>query len=716
MTSYTTDVPTGVIDAGQDFNYAFWPANTIVTLGNVPWNADYRDVALFDTHRDLNDYLNRNGGSSSITIPQMSYARFGQPINIPIPFNQANKFNYILVAQFPHNDDGKYFAYFITHVEHVAPHTTRIYVQLDVWQTFYRSVQFGRAYVERGHVGIANEKALDNNGRDYLTTPEGLDLGGEYVIARSEQTELGENAEAHNAASVIVVSSVSLTRSGGDVNNPVLKSASGTTINRVPNGADVYYFENSSDFNSFLMSMTDKPWITQGIMAAYMIPRIARSSIQGVDAGLQVGKAILVSGYPAFRKLEVMKNVQGIISSSIPGRYKNLKKFQTYPYCFIEGTLHNATPLVMKPECLPDFKIKPHLEMQLAQMFTPPNPRLMLFPKNYNTQSIQSESANPEIANGEWLDFATGISNFPQISVVNNMYANYLATNKHAIEYQHRTADWAQSRVMAGANMQAGQASAAIGMNREMNRLSVNAVNSSTTLANQTAGYNALASGVSGAISQGSQGFARGGAGGAAGGVAGAVIGSAVGYGIQVNQNVQSASIQNQLSTGRTGATNDQAAYMRDTNLQFAEMASQGDYANAIAGINAKVQDAAMIQPTISGQSGGDAFNFSIQNGYQFVTKLKMIDSNTMTMIGEFWLRYGYAINRFYNINSNLMVMSKFTYWKVKELYLTSSFCPESFRQTIRGIFEKGVTVWKDADDIARARIDLNEPLKGIKL
>ena len=58
--------------------------------------------------------------------------------------------------------------------------------------------------------------------------------------------------------------------------------------------------------------------------------------------------------------------------------------------------------------------------------------------------------------------------------------------------------------------------------------------------------------------------------------------------------------------------------------------------------------------------------------------------------------------------------MSKFTYWKMHELYVRSAKCPEEFRLTIKGIFEKGVTVWKSPDDIGVVDYFDNEPLSGI--
>ena len=63
----------------------------------------------------------------------------------------------------------------------MAPNTTEITVQLDVWQSYMHEWEITRCYVERSHLGIAAEEAWTDNGRRYLTAPEGLDTGAEYM-------------------------------------------------------------------------------------------------------------------------------------------------------------------------------------------------------------------------------------------------------------------------------------------------------------------------------------------------------------------------------------------------------------------------------------------------------------------------------------------------------------------------------------------------------
>ena len=202
------------------------------------------------------------------------------------------------------------------------------------------------------------------------------------------------------------------------------------------------------------------------------------------------------------------------------------------------------------------------------------------------------------------------------------------------------------------------------------------------------------------------------------GGVLGAAIGIGTGIAdtaINMNQTTQQTGINNALAASQNASRVSNAGYMRDTNRDYADFAARGDYANQIGAINAKVQDAALIQPTTSGQVGGEAFTLVAAN-WSVNAKVKRISPNAVEAIGEYWLRYGYAINRFAKMPRSFMVMSKFTYWKLRETYIRASAMPESFKQTLRGIFEKGVTVWTNPDDIGKIDIADNAPLQGISL
>ena len=169
----------------------------------------------------------------------------------------------------------------------------------------------------------------------------------------------------------------------------------------------------------------------------------------------------------------------------------------------------------------------------------------------------------------------------------------------------------------------------------------------------------------------------------------------------------------NAYALAQTNLGNQQTMQLADMNKDLSMAVMKGDYENVIAGINAQVQQTQTVPPTTSGALGGDSFNLA--NGIMGVlVRFRQISPAAMTAIGEVWLRYGYYVQRFIRMPQTLVCMSNFTYWKVHEMYIRSSTCPEEYRLTIKGIFESGVTVWTDPEKIGVTDYGDNTPLPGI--
>lgn len=727
--------------AGLDFDYSVWTAGTVLNLVNVPWNNDYRDVVRFADRNALNAYIDSIAPSGT-KIENMTYAKPGQDIFIGIPYNRVNRYNYLRASNplMPITDDiQKDFYYFILECEYVNPTTTRIRVQLDLWQTYIYDVQFGNCYVERGHIGIANSNAFNNYGRDYLTVPEGLDIGGEYlqVMRRSETVMLnaslpfgGETAAKYG--DVIVVSATDLDADPGSVDDPKLESASGSMINGMPSGANFYYFENIGDFEYKMLSLAAAPWITQGIISVTYTPSLARYAVLGnlPASGSKIDNVVIG---PALHAMQLdWRNTNDLVSQ-IPARYRSLKKFWTYPYMILEMTTWTGNPAILKPE----LWNSDHAYVMERMSLTPPNQRIEFYPRSYNVRSgitpqnlydlteaqIQSIAAiDSDFAaslhqtgddGGEYLDITVQIGNLPRLPVVNNMALNYLASNKNQIAFGYQNADWSQQRALAGAQAQYDIATGAIGTNTRAGDIAQGTNQAAMANTNRTLGAQALVNSISQGVSGVGSALTPGGAGGSA--ITGLSQGgaTAINAGIQTAANDANLGITNRNVRQNVANENRQASLVRDTNVDLARFAARGDYANDIAAINARVQDAKMIQPSVSGQFGGESLNIE-HNKLEFSLRWKLIDPAAMRVIGEYWLRFGYAIHSFINVPQDLKVMSKFTYWKMTQTYIRAANIPEGHKQAIRGILEKGFTNWSNPDDIGVIDIADNTPLGGI--
>ena len=714
-------IPTSVPTFGHGFNYMLWEPGTIVELCNVPWNSDYRDLVYGD--QAIADYIDAQ--TSKFVYTQMSYAPLNRPLRIDMPFNHAVDYNYVRVTNpaqpitwdnGTRNDVYNRAYYFIRDVVYHAPNTTELVLQLDVWATFQSQFDFGNCYIERGHVGVANEHRMRDFGREFLTVPEGLDLGGEYSITAMYEHILADNSE--NGYDILVWATTNILPgpyAWGTETAPQLETAVPCPAENVPNGATCAWFPYRDDFRTFMQQVSLAPWISQGIICIMIVPSLHRlpeeswfgTTISGDGWEYEVRTFGFDAELPPLNvelAVDWRDHIMDELPSELRSRYSHLDKFKVYPYSAVELTTYTGTPLVLKPECMNETD----MTVNIRQTFSLPSPRLVITPNRYN--AIDGGS------HGEFLDMATTISNFPTYSVVNDSYRAFIASNKNSVTYQHQSADWSQQRALTANALSFDQASSGIDMQNNLAAIQQRTNDASLGVSNRatldTANVNAITGVVGGAL------------GGVAGGPAGiglGLLGGAVqAGGTLVNANIatNAASHQNAITNNNihdtTNVRTGQSGYIRDTNKAYADFAARGDYANAIAGINAKVQDAKLLQPTTSGQLGGDAFNL-IAWRWAIHAKVKIVSSQALVAIGEFWLRYGYMVNRFHKPD-NLLPMTHFAYWKMRETYFDFAFIPEGYKQTIRGIFEKGVTVWRNPGDIGRIDLGINQPLEGVVL
>jgi hypothetical protein len=708
---------------GLSFNYSVWTPGTSVTLANVPWNQDYRDIVDY-TPAQLDTWINNQvSGQSAQTIDKLTFAKPNEPVRLNLPIAYVQQYNYLRAKNAAQplslSDQPTSYYYFITDVRYLAPNTTEVVLQLDVWSTYHSSLQFGQCYVDRGHIGIANESAFDDNGRSYLTIPEGIDIGNEYIISHEYKETLGQtnlNADGTDSRYRVVIASMTdLEADPGTITSPSLKTATGSRWENLPNGCNLYVCSSASMLNFVLELLTNSPWVTQGIVSVTAIPTMPESAFSSggtpittigggaFDAGSGEWMYKLIAGINPVTTYDMRPSWRGDILNNL-GRYANLKKFATSPYSMVEVTTYTGAPLMLKPECLPGND----MNISVRNHIVPPAPRTVIYPQSYNGNAGQTDDDG-----GEFLDAATGMFDFPTFSVVNNGAMSMMAANAHRIQYGYTNADWSQQKALRGNQVAYGQAGQRLNQLGADTSVNMRQIQSQRNMANMVSTMHmgqGIINGVVGGLSSAAMGNPIGGLASAASGTINA------GMTNTINQvgNDESANIATAAGMGHYQNAAQTAGYVMDTNKAYADYAAKGDYANEIAGINARVQDIQLTQPSTSGQIGGDAHLLATYNWGIWV-KIKTLQPAAMAVIGEYWLRYGYAVSRFVQPPANLMCMSKFTYWKMKETYLVGQL-PEAHKQAIRGILEKGVTVWADPSYIGFTDPADNAPLTGITL
>ena len=737
-------------DLPINFSYAKWTPNTRFKLCNVPWDMGYRDIVKWDKQAQQ-EYFNRLQG---IEFTNCTMSKYGLPVRLPVPFAQACQYNYLIATNDYDFDTPRSWYYFIQTCDYINANTTQLNIQLDVWQSFQHDIQLGNAYVERGHVGVANENAWKDWGKTYLDLPEGLDTGKCTVLTNELWKPLMGVVDGHNLKfGIIILSTTSLSVDSGTKDNPTIQSASGSFFESQANGTEVYYLDNPLDIGRFFDGGATSPWVTQGICGIFAVPSLPDRLTQwgakvtklfGKDAHF-IGNCwkMGASATDSSDRYDDIINIKDFRTMfHLPERYKYLKKFLTAPYAYVECSCLNGTVVTYEPEQIPSAD----LIIRESWNYAPPSPRLNFYARGYHAGNLGERQPLPNglglpIDTGEMLNASFGITNFPTFMAVNNGSALALANSAYTRQYAQQSADWGYQKTQMGINNAYAQAQLGTQYASAQNRLGTSNRNAMNAISNQSAqmgtdltlknlGFdnqmaqlNTIGSGVANAVGSAVTGNI--------GGVAGAVAGTAIGAWTNqqtYNNNVSTANQQlantqttnnastsqaNAYSLAQTNLSNQQTMQLADMNRQLAQATAQGDYENTIAGINAQVQQTQTVPPTTSGALGGDAFNLA--NGLIGVmVRFRQISPAAMQAIGEVWLRYGYYVQRFMKLPENLMTMSNFTYWKLHELYVRSSTCPEEYRLTVKGIFESGVTVWTDPDKIGVTDYADNVPLGGI--
>lgn len=697
-----------------------WPVGTEVTLMQVPWDANYRDIVIWDDEQQRNAYLDAQALSGTgWRSKRFSYCRPNEPISVPVPYSAAYKYNYVVVQNPMQPVEGEEqplkLCYFILSTDYVAPGTTQLTLQLDVIQTYQFGVCLGNMFVERGHMGVSN--AVFKNGvqnlqgqylRKYLNVPEGLDVGDSYVMANHEWYPLTD-ASTFDIGKIIIISSADLAADPGTIDSPNLNVADGQNADGIPSGCNVYSMTLST-FKAALNAMKEKSWVAQCIQSVSTFP--ARLLSAGTDVQLFGNSGITMQFLGETDTLELplktyatTGNIYQQLSNGVPDGYHDLYKAYTYPYSVIELTAYNGNSVFVKPELVYGNT----LALTVIGCAVAPFARIGVFPINYGQAFEGGQPVNYNqyswhgfdgsdhtgvIPSGDFLDSCLWLADFPQFSIVNSNYITYLASTAHTRAYQYESAGWQNAKSNAASDLAYTQAMNQTALN-EANRYDQGPIG-----APQIANYAGQAMG---AIESG--------------------LNRLTGQPAVSSNEVTLAGAANYLAQRQTGnlafnATQDLSRQVAGQNLDYAKYAARGDYANQIAAINATVQDAALQAPSTVGQMGGQGFMW--KNGLVgFAVNYKTAGGAAMRTVCDFWARYGYKIQRFYNFGGAKMpalkIMNHFSYWKVSETYITCAKANEAEKDAIRGVLEKGVTVWGKPSEIGNIAPVVNAPLYNIE-
>lgn len=694
-------------DASQVLTPSIWPTGTHVRLLDVPWDSAYRDVVAWSSAEERDKWFASRAGSWFSS--NFQNLRPGEPISVPVPYSSVYKYNYIVVTnpQQPVDDEGpaRSYFYFITGVQYLSPQATRLTLQLDVMTTYAGGITYGNAYVDRGHIAMANSNARAKDGwalNKYFSLPEGLDIGSEYVPCAREVITI--NSTEH-PPKIIFISTANLAADPGTTSNPSLNVADGQFVDGLPSGCNVYWVALDK-FRAVMKAMKDKSWAAQCIVAIYAFPGALLTDGPAVKLfgnGPEMHFIGTTENYDIGDKpYWETKNMFSQLAEGLrPALAEDVNKLYCYPYSVIELSTLTGNPVFLKPNLVKGD----HLVIQWMGCCLAPFAKAGFFAENYGDPEgrmggysytytdFEGKTKTGSIAGGDFLDTCVWLTDFPQFSFVNNAYLTYLASTTHTRDYQYSSAGWQLDRANMTANTGYQNAQRDISSQREQWSNSPAGFGSNVAQRMWSSPIIDVGGFTTPSLSD----------------LAGMATQNASLAGWNAQNTVANATGAGSLNARLSGQSD-----IADNNLELARNAAKGDYQNAIAGINATVQDAALTPPSTIGQSGGQGFNW--KNGLVCITvTYKTLSGASLSAVADYFRRYGYSVRRFLSLGSvrHMLCMSKFAYWRAMGASITCADANESERETMRGIIEKGVTLWNAPESIGNTAATDNTARDG---
>lgn len=719
------DVGVEDFNSGIGFTPATWPVNTRVTLCNVPWDSDYNNVIFFETTAERDNYFS-GLASSSIVLTGLTYCKPNEPVYINTPYSRAYTYNYLIVENPAQPVPGEVtppkLFYFVTAVSMIAPNTTGLYLQLDVWMTYQHTLTLGTCFVERGHVAWhAYDRMLSTSNRPthwakrYLMAPEGLDLGSSYYEYHEEKHALfdvafGQSTPARNSGFYyIIVSAADLEGNYGYIDAPKIPVSTTSSVNGMLSGCNVYAL-SARDFREFFGEMQRYPWITAQIYKIFLFPEYFIPLGEQVEIGPGAYPSDGVSGsggVPVWKigysphnlnaNLMTINNLSAKSSTALNTSWYAHPKSKTFPFSYIQ--LHNyvSPPVVLHWELLPEDS----LTLGGFSSLAPDKPCIYVFPKGYGYDTLtyyaasteygalistQTGAANPisqTIPYGSKLENALVWNEFPSVPITNDGYIMQLAATGGARYFAAENAQWMLDKSLANANVSYDNANRSLGAAQANQQLAyetqrqISQYNIGNLVGNSLRDtYNSLS-------------------GNAQGGINGLFGGLDVSQVINTTVAAANGSMANELGNQQFWNTQQAQQGNIDANYKLQQWAANGDYGQALAAIDANVRDAGATFPTTSGSYASGTFASLITNGLTYwYFSMHTVTRDYQNIISDYWNRHGYAVHEFITIGRNFELMTVVTYWKLQNAIVTACGGDEGVRQIMRGIFEKGVSIW----------------------
>lgn len=312
------------------------PTTEIRFYSGVPWDNRYTHVRLYDSYNQLLQSLSKWDVTSRLSLnKEYAPVRVGE-LEVKIPLNeiQALDINYMAFK----NPNATEFTFcFVTAVEWLSYNSTRIRLELDIFQNNFYKCKMKPCFVEREHV----PKSEDSYGANVI--PESIDCG-ELRCNKTEKTDFG-------LSTIVLLTTEGLDSKDvqGFMDGGVYQGASQTIINQDEG------YEAMAGLASTLINQYNQKGKIDAIINVYMSCAICNDH----------------------QDHDITVDTNGAFEGYVPHN----NKLYTYPFCYVLADNNLGKTGIFKFELSNKKDNNIYFSVRGSQT---PTPLVMLRPKDYN--------------------------------------------------------------------------------------------------------------------------------------------------------------------------------------------------------------------------------------------------------------------------------------------------------------------------------------------
>lgn len=329
---------------------AFQPSTSIY-IGTVPFDSSYRHVYYIPDRQQQESYF-LSCCPNELRRNDYTYQRLQNAVVVPFNAEELYGYNYCMFKNA--NYGNRWFYSFIADIEYMSENSSRLYLKLDIFQTWFPDCEVPACNVEREHV---NDDSIGAHIRD-----EGFSVG-EMKVQYSVYDYLTLWLAVASAAEPL--------------NDGAYVNVAGDNYQKLPSGTSVTVFDPVTQMGEFKRFMNELSNNGQqdAVSAVYMVPAEIVPGVSSKENG--VGGAWVDASKPT--RKETLEWSMGY--TTLDGYTPKNNKLYCYPFEYVEISNMAGQVQQLRMELMP----QPGATLLLTRTGgTDVNSRTVYYPRDYN--------------------------------------------------------------------------------------------------------------------------------------------------------------------------------------------------------------------------------------------------------------------------------------------------------------------------------------------